>query len=176
MSEGPIHHDEHPFATPAEDREPARRLRGRLVAPVTVLTAGGADARAGLTVSSLMAAEGEPPHVFFLVGTATDFYEAMEATGRFVVHVLSSDDRDVADVFAGLRPNPGGPFAGLDVADGEYGPELGRFQTRAYCRFEGGTQETYHMLAWGSIDRIELSDLDDPLSYFRGAYRRLDRR
>jgi len=29
-----------PFAVPAERRDPARRLRGRLVAPVTVWTAG----------------------------------------------------------------------------------------------------------------------------------------
>ena len=173
MSEGAIH-DEHPFATPPEDREPARQLRGRLVAPVTILTAGGAEARAGLTVSSLMAAEGEPSHVFFLVGTDTEFYDAMAETGRFVVHVLSADDRELADVFAGLRPNPGGPFAGLDIVDGHHGPELTRFGTRAYCTFEGGTAETYHLLARGAIERIELDDLADPLSYFRGAYRRLE--
>lgn len=173
MSEGAIH-DEHPFATPPEDREPARQLRGRLVAPVTIVTAGGPGARAGLTISSLIAAEGEPAHVFFLVGTDTDFYDVMEATGRFVVHVLSDADRDAADVFAGLRPSPGGVFAGLEVVDGDYGPELQRFATRAYCRFDGGTRETYHLLARGAIDRIELSDLADPLSYFRGAYRHLD--
>jgi hypothetical protein len=31
---------QHPFATPPELRSPARRLRGRLLAPVTVWTAG----------------------------------------------------------------------------------------------------------------------------------------
>jgi len=167
-------HDENPFVLPPEEREPVRRLRGRLVAPVTIVTAGGADQRAGLTVSSLMAAEGEPSHVFFLVGTDTEFYDAMERTERFVVHVLGADDRELADVFAGLRPSPGGPFAGLDLVDGDYGPELARFGTKAYCAFEGGTAEAYHLLARGAIERIDVDDLTDPLSYFRGAYRRLE--
>jgi 3-hydroxy-9,10-secoandrosta-1,3,5(10)-triene-9,17-dione monooxygenase reductase component len=46
-----------PFAVPAERRDPARRLRGRLVAPVTVRTAGHLPGGAGLTVSSVLVAE-----------------------------------------------------------------------------------------------------------------------
>ena len=45
-----------PFAVPAERRDPARRLRGRLVAPVTVWTAGDPSRGAGLTVSSILVA------------------------------------------------------------------------------------------------------------------------
>ncbi len=52
-SHGEIH-DEHPFVTPPEQRDPARRLRGRLAAPVTILTAGRDRNRTGLTVSSLV--------------------------------------------------------------------------------------------------------------------------
>jgi hypothetical protein len=43
---------EPPFAVPPERRDPVRRLRGRLVAPVTVWTAGRPPGGAGLTVSS----------------------------------------------------------------------------------------------------------------------------
>ena len=52
-----IHH-EHPFQTPADQREPARRLRGRLTSPVTIWTAYGAEGPVGLTVSSIIVAEG----------------------------------------------------------------------------------------------------------------------
>src|SRR6266536_511576 len=48
---------QHPFATPAEWRSAARRFRGRLVAPVTVWTAGGTGDGAGLTVSSVLVAD-----------------------------------------------------------------------------------------------------------------------
>ena len=52
--------NQHPFAVPPERRDPARRLRGRLVAPVTVWTAGHPSTGAGLTVSSVLVAEGQP--------------------------------------------------------------------------------------------------------------------
>ena len=60
---GEIHEGEHPFIRPEADRDPVRRFRGRLVAPVTIVTAGDDVGRAGLTVSSLMLAEGEPKEI-----------------------------------------------------------------------------------------------------------------
>jgi 3-hydroxy-9,10-secoandrosta-1,3,5(10)-triene-9,17-dione monooxygenase reductase component len=48
------------FAVPPGRRDPARRWRGRLVAPVTVWTAGHPPSGAGLTVSSVLVAEGQP--------------------------------------------------------------------------------------------------------------------
>src|ERR671932_775332 len=56
-----------PFAVPAERRDPARRLRGRLVAPVTVWTAGHPPGGAGLTVSSVLVAEGQPARLLGLL-------------------------------------------------------------------------------------------------------------
>ena len=46
-----------PLRHPEEDRSAVRRLRGRLAAPVTLWTAPGP---AGLTVSSMLVADGEP--------------------------------------------------------------------------------------------------------------------
>ena len=166
-------HEEHPFATPVEDRDPVRRFRGRLAAPLTVVTSGGPRARTGLTVSSLVVAEGDPPHVFFLLGPATDLFDAIAETGTFVVHILEDDHRELGDRFAGLRPSPGGPFAGLDVSDGPYGPELERLGTRLYCRHESSTDCTSHVLESGIVEDTALHELADPLVYFRGRYRRL---
>jgi 3-hydroxy-9,10-secoandrosta-1,3,5(10)-triene-9,17-dione monooxygenase reductase component len=57
-----------PFAVPPERRDPTRRLRGRLVAPVTVWTAGRPPGGAGLTVSSVLVAEGDPARLAWLHG------------------------------------------------------------------------------------------------------------
>ena len=57
---GEIHEGEHPFHPPEGERDPVRRMRGRLAAPVTIITAGDDVGRSGLTVSSLMLAEGDP--------------------------------------------------------------------------------------------------------------------
>ena len=37
MTTGGHIHEEHPFATPAELRDPVRQLRGRLAVPVTII-------------------------------------------------------------------------------------------------------------------------------------------
>lgn len=166
-------HDENPFVTPADQRDPARRLRGRLAAPVTVITAGEGEQRTGLTVSSLVVAEGEPSRLYFLLGSTTDLFYVLEKTGKFVVHVLESGDQAIADVFAGLRPSPGGKFVDLEVEQSEWGPVLSDVGTRAYCSFEGGDEETYFIVAEGTIDKIEISNIEDPLVYFRGRYRKL---
>ncbi|MDJ0925357.1 MAG: flavin reductase family protein, partial [Acidimicrobiia bacterium] len=166
-------HDEHPFASPDEQRDPARRFRGRLAAPVTIVTSGAGDHRTGLTVSSLVVAEGEPSRIYFLLGSTTDLFYGLEETGKFVVHVLETGDEALADVFAGLRPSPGGRFADVAVEQSEWGPVLTGIKTRAYCTFEGGDEETFFIVAEGKIDKLEMSDIDDPLVYFRGSYRRL---
>jgi flavin reductase (DIM6/NTAB) family NADH-FMN oxidoreductase RutF len=172
MSGGHIH-DEHPFATPPDLRDPARRLRGRLASGVTLLTAGGPDARAGLTVSSLLVAEGEPSRLVVLVGEATDLWFAIEQSGSFVLHLLGVGDRELSDRFAGVRPSPGGLFAGLDVEDGPWGPTIDNLGTRAHCRLERSVETGFHRLVTGLIDQIDLDDRGEPLVYYRGRYRRL---
>ena len=163
----------HPFATPAELREPARQLRGRLVAPVTVWTAGGPEARTGLTISSVMVAEGEPASVFGLVGETSDLWEAIRVSEAFVVHLLQESQRQLADRFAGLRPTPGGPFRNLAVVDSPWGPVLADLPSRAYCRLRGSWESGYHLLVAGSIEQIEIPDVERPLVYYRGRYRSL---
>ena len=93
-----------PFAVPPERRDPARRLRGRLVAPVTVWTAGHPPGGAGLTVSSVLVAEGQPARLLGLIDPTSAFWEAAQETGAFVVHVLGVGDRALAERFSEVRP------------------------------------------------------------------------
>jgi 3-hydroxy-9,10-secoandrosta-1,3,5(10)-triene-9,17-dione monooxygenase reductase component len=163
---------EHPFATPRELRDPARRLRGRLVAPVTVWTAGRAPG-AGLTVSSVLVAEGQPARVLGLIDPTTTFWEAMEETRAFVVHVLAAADQSLAERFSERRPPIRGAFDGLAVTWSEWGPVLAGTRPRAACRLASSAQVGYAELVEGVIEQLELHDLDDPLAYLRGAYRSL---
>lgn len=156
-------------ATPDE----ARRLRGRLTSGVTVWTAGEGPTACGLTVASVIVAEGEPPHVLGTVGDLTDLLEAMRDTGRFMVHVLAETDRDLAERFAGAVPVPGGPFRGLAVDRSGYGPVLSAVGTRAACRLTDESQRGYPVLVDGVIEAAVVGDLDAPLTYFRGQYRHL---
>ena len=170
---GEIHEDVDPFATPEDDRDPERRFRGRLAAPVTVITAGDGTDRAGMTVSSIVVSEGEPGKVHFLAAPTVDLLDAVDRTCRFVVHILATRHREISEIFAERRPSPGGPFAGVDYEDGQWGPVLTDVADRAYCSAATASAEGYSMLVSADIDRIETADLDDPLLYFRGRYRQI---
>lgn len=166
-------HSENPFSDPAHLRDPVRRLRGRLVAPVTVLTAE-TDRPAGLTVSSFFVVEGDIPRAAALVGAGSDFLDAARESGAFVAHVLGSGAGNMADVFAGLRPAPGGMFAAYETRATAWGPRLVEIPDWAGCRLEEVRELGDQLLMVGVIEELEVSELTDPLVYFRGRYGRLE--
>jgi 3-hydroxy-9,10-secoandrosta-1,3,5(10)-triene-9,17-dione monooxygenase reductase component len=165
---------QHPFAVPPERRDPARRLRGRLVAPVTVWTAGQLPGGAGLTVSSVLVAEGQPARLFGLIDPTSAFWEAMQTTRAFVVHILAVGDRALAERFSEIRPPIRRPFDGLQVAESPWGPALGGKRPRAACRLAGSAPVGYAELVEGVIEQLELPDLEDPLAYLHGSYRSVE--
>jgi 3-hydroxy-9,10-secoandrosta-1,3,5(10)-triene-9,17-dione monooxygenase reductase component len=172
-----------PFATPDHLRSPVRRLRGRLPAPVTLWTASvpvtggsvavGSSARAGLAVSSTMIVEGEPGRLLGLLDEESELWAAVQAAGRFAVTVLTPDDRQFADRFAGLMPAPGGLFSGDGWVDTDYGPVPARRTTWAGCRLDGARPMGWGLLVEASIERIELGEAEPALVHHRGRYREL---
>ena len=120
-----------------------------------------------------MVGEGDPSFLALLIGTTTDLWDAIESSGRFVVHILDSSRREDADVFAGLRPRPGGAFTGVATTDTEWGPVFDAVPNRAFCRLASTTELPFHQLVTGEVDRIEIADLAEPAVYFRGEHRKL---
>lgn len=164
---------EDPFRTPAAEREPSRRFRGRLTSGVTIWTSNGPEGPTGLTVSSLLLAEGEPSRILGLINDTTDLFEAIRSSGRFVVHVVDAEHQRWADILAGLYPMPGGIFSALKWAETGYGPAISDLPNRAMVELEDITDAGYQQLVRGKVGRFELADLSEPLVYFRGRYRRL---
>ena len=159
-----------PYAVPVEAKDPARRLRGRLSAPVTVWTAYGPDGSpAGITVSSLLVAEGDIPSVMGLIAPLSEFWEAAQVTKRFVLHVLGADQVRVADQFA-LR-YPVNPFDGLSFSPSDHGPVLEGVATRARATLTAYFEAGHSLLVRGSLDDIELAaDPPPPLVHYLGRY------
>jgi 3-hydroxy-9,10-secoandrosta-1,3,5(10)-triene-9,17-dione monooxygenase reductase component len=166
-------HSSDPFAVPEQGRSAVRRLRGRLAAPVTLWTAPGP---AGLTVSSVLVADGEPGRVLGLVDEESDFWDALSAAERFAVAPLGPGDQQLADRFAGLMPAPGGLFATGDWAETPYGPVPAGAGTWAGCRLDGQRPYGWGLLVEATIETIMIDDGSAaPLLHFRGRYRGLDR-
>lgn len=170
---GFVHHTD-PFATPEEARSAVRRLRGRLPAAVTLWTAPGP---AGLTVSSVLAVDGEPGRLLGLVDEESELWAAASAAGRFAVAPLRAAHQQLADRFAGLMPAPGGLFAGYGWRDTRYGPVLAELDTWVGCRLDSAREFGWALLVEATVVEVAAGAGDeDPLVHYRGRYQRLERR
>ena len=167
-------HSDHPFLPPEGERNPLRRLRGRMVAPVTVWTAYAGERRVGWTVSSLMLADGPEPSLLGLLDPDADLTEAItaDAAPRHVaVSLLGWTHRHLPDAFAGLAPAPGGPFRLAEWNETPYGPVLADAPG-----WLGATVVETRPVGWSTLvtARIERSGLtdstDDLLGHVRGRY------
>lgn len=160
-----------PFATPEEQRSPVRRLRGRLVAPVTLWTTPGP---AGLTVSSTMVVDGEPGRVLGLIDEESALWEALQHSEVFTIAPLTPQHQELADRFAGLAPAPGGLFAqGERWQQTAYGPVLAEASTWAGCQLVDARPCGWSLLVEGVVATVELPGAPEPLAHYRGRYRRL---
>lgn len=165
-------HSTDPFATPEAEKSAVRRLRGRLAAPVTLWTTAGP---AGLTVSSMLVADGDPGRVLGLIDDESDFWDAAAASGRFAVTPLTPADRQLADRFAGLMPAPGGPFAAGGWIETDYGPVPAGAATWAGCRLEAHRPCGWALLVEAVIETVRADPAPaPPLIHYRGRYAELD--
>lgn len=159
-----------PFATSPEDRDPIRRLRGRLAAPVTVWTARNlVGSPAGITISSVHVVEGDPPVVLGLIDPLSGFWNAVQETGAFVLQVLASSQVSIAQKFA--MQIPVDPFDQTDLISTPWGPVLSEVMTWAGCTLIDSVDEGYALLVRARLDEINVNEgAARPLVYFRGKY------
>jgi flavin reductase (DIM6/NTAB) family NADH-FMN oxidoreductase RutF len=167
-------HSSHPFVPPESERDPARRLRGRVGGVVSLWTAADEVGRAGLTVSSLMVAAGEPAHILALLDPDSDFAETVVRTRVAVVQLLEWQHQRLADAFAGQFPAPGGPFRLADWRETRWGPLLSGATTWAGVRLVDEEPRAYgwSVLADTVIESVEIGPEAAPLVHRRGRYQK----
>ncbi|MFI5625905.1 flavin reductase family protein [Nocardioides sp. NPDC051685] len=158
-------HSSHPFPTP---EDPVRRLRGRLGGRVSLWTSGSS----GLTVSSLMVANGSPGAVLGLIDPDSDLRDELEETGVGVVSLLHWRHRDLAEAFGGTTPAPGGAFRTGTWETTEFGRRLADAPTWAGVRLVSMHEIGWSALATCEIVSLEVGDDADPLVHRHGRYER----
>lgn len=162
-------HSSHPFAD--RDPDPARRLRGRIGGGVTLWTTGEEPDRAGLTVTSLMVALGPVPALLALLDPDSDLLDGLRATGRAVVQLLTWEDRQLAEAFAGTAPAPGGPFRQAEFVATPYGPRLARASTHANVSLTSEREVGWSVEVGVTLDEVTTGGDDAaPLLHRRGRF------
>jgi flavin reductase (DIM6/NTAB) family NADH-FMN oxidoreductase RutF len=161
-------HAEHPFSDPEPD--PVRRFRGRVGGTVSLWTSGEGGDRAGMTVTSFVVAAGEDARALALLDPDADLTERLLATGRAVVHLLGREHRDLAEMFAGTAPAPGGTFRQAEFVTTEWGPRLATAGTWAGVRLESQQEVGWSMLVTTVLEHLEIGADDEPLQHRRGRY------
>ena len=137
---------------------------------MSLWTAGEGQSRAGLTVSSVMVANGTPGRVLGLLDPDATFTDVLDDTGLAVVQLLEWDDRELADVFGGVAPAPGGPFTLGAWTQTSHGPALAE-RPRALVRVESTAEVGWSLLVTATIEDITMVGDRRPLEHRRGRYR-----
>ena len=140
---------------------------------MTLWTAGAGADRAGLTLTSVMVALGDPARVLGLVDPDSELALAVEETGRAVVQLLSWADRDLAEGFAGTAPAPGGVFRQAEFVDTDWGPRLAHATTWAGVGLEDVADVGWSRLLTCTVQHLEVGEDADPLGHRRGRFVRL---
>ena len=172
-----IHHS-HPFAVGEQDRNPLRRVRGRMASPVSIWAATAHGTRAGWTLSSFLVADGDPGEVIGLIDEESPLADVLAESPTLTISLLGWGQRALADAFAGVAPAPGGPFALSNWQDTDWGPVLENSLGWIGARLKADPDHAgWGLLLRAVVERVEIQRdaADDLLCYVRGRYRSLSR-
>lgn len=97
------------------DSEQLRRAMRAWTTGVTVVTAKFQDQQYGMTVNSFTSISLEPPMVSVALRHLTHTHELVEKSGEFAVTILSADQKELSDRFAGKLTDIKDRFDGLQI-------------------------------------------------------------
>ncbi len=95
--------------------ESLRNVMRRWTTGVTVVTTSDGSTQHGMTVNSFTSVSLEPPCVTVTMDNRSRTHQLVSRTGHFGVTILNSEQRDIADRFAGRVVESRQRFAGLNT-------------------------------------------------------------
>lgn len=147
-----------------------RQALGRFPTGVTVVTGQlPGEKPVGLTVSSFNSVSLEPPLVFWCLSLGSSCRSVFERCERYVIHVLSSEQFDIAARFAsGARDQR---FEGMPLVQTPGNQSRLDLEVAAWfeCYNRHSIIQGDHLMMLGEVERCEYSPVM-PLIYHAGGY------
>jgi flavin reductase (DIM6/NTAB) family NADH-FMN oxidoreductase RutF len=141
---------------------------------VTVVTTEHDGRQYGMTVASFASLSLHPPLVLVCIERSVKTHDAIAASGKYGVSILSSTQSDISSKFASRSDDK---FDGVELIEGDLDVPLNvplikgaltAIECRVYDRLPGGD----HTIFIGEVMKIHTRE-GDPLLYFRSGYREM---
>ncbi len=156
------------------DNRILRDAFGGFATGVTIITAITQNGEPiGLTANSFTSLSLDPPLLLVCVANTANSASVLRSASHFAVNVLQIDQKAVSNRFAGKGEDR---FANTDWLPGETGApllnqSLSTFECRQHALHEGGD----HFVLIGEVVKANFDPDYDPLIYFCGKYRALEK-
>jgi 3-hydroxy-9,10-secoandrosta-1,3,5(10)-triene-9,17-dione monooxygenase reductase component len=151
------------------DPSTMRQVLGHFPSGVTIVTGTTTDGPAGFTCQSFSSLSLDPPLVLVLPGRSSSSWPRIEATGRFVVNVLSAEQEELSTTFA---RSGGDKFAGVEWHPSGLGsPILDGATAWIDCTLHAVHDGGDHLIVIGAVHDLGAPG-DPPLVFHRGGYAR----
>jgi flavin reductase (DIM6/NTAB) family NADH-FMN oxidoreductase RutF len=157
---------------PCVDAGEFRAAMRELAAGVTIVTAGTADGRRGLTATAVCSVSADPPTLLVCVNRSTEGHAAIAQSRAFCVNVVGAEQRSLAERFAGRDGTHGAErfaFGRWDrLVTGV--PVLGDAVAAFDCRVIEALSWTTHTIFIGAVAATRVSPARPSLIYRAGAF------
>jgi 3-hydroxy-9,10-secoandrosta-1,3,5(10)-triene-9,17-dione monooxygenase reductase component len=154
------------------DPKEFRSVLGHFPTGVTVVAGNVDGSPRGLAIGSFFSVSLEPPLVGFCVGVNSNSWGPIAATGAFTVNVLSDQQVEVSNAFAGKAEDK---FAGVhwEAAPVTGSPWLTDSVAHIDCTLEATYPGGDHHIVVGRVKALQVHRGDHgPLLFFKGGYGR----
>ncbi|MEP1521753.1 flavin reductase family protein [Ascidiaceihabitans sp.] len=142
----------------------------QVASSVTVVTTDGVGGLHGATVTAFSSVSADPPTVLVCLFAESRIARAVSANGTFCVNVLSEDDAEIADRFAGRHDDlVADRFSGINYYGGAgVAPQIDG-STSFHCVSQQTIRSGSHLIMLGHV-RDVLTSSASPLTYRNGCY------
>jgi flavin reductase (DIM6/NTAB) family NADH-FMN oxidoreductase RutF len=147
-----------------------------LAGGVSVITVGRGKDITGMTVTSVSSLSVDPPSLVVSINRAASSWPLLKRHGFFGVNILTADQLDVAERFAGKDGLKGAErFAGATWTTGASGvPLLVGALAAIDCEAEDIIERHSHAIVIGRVLDLRLSSRTAALAYWQGQYVAID--
>ncbi|MFM7028285.1 MAG: flavin reductase family protein [Chakrabartia sp.] len=149
-----------------------RQAMRNVASAVYLITASGPEGDVGMTATAACSLSFDPFSVLICVNRSASMFRTLEATGRFVLNVLSAGDAPIASAFG----SPAGRderFGNGDWYQLDNMPALRSSLASISCTIADTKDFGTHRIFVGQVDQVENREGLAELLYCQGAFRQL---